>query len=87
MGYKLSLIDLWVIEALTQLVRNGSFFIPLGIGALEGGFLLIFTAMGMPGTLGITVAFVRRIKELLWVGIGLGIGWGLSFHPTQSQTK
>ena len=60
LGYKLSLVDLWVIEALTQLVRNGSFFIPLSIGALEGGFLLIFTAMGMPSTLGITVSFVYQ---------------------------
>ena len=87
LGYKLSLIDLWVIEALAQLVRAGSFFIPLSIGAQEGGLLLIFTALGMPGNLGITVSFVRRIKELFWVGIGLGIGWSLSFHPTQSQGK
>ena len=80
LGYKPSLIDLWVIEALTQLVRNGSFFIPLSIGAMEGGFLLIFTAMGMPSDLGLTVAFIRRMKELVWVGAGLAMGWGLAFH-------
>ena len=51
-GYKPTLIDLWVIEALAQLVRAGSFIIPLGIGAQEGGLLLIFTALGMPGNLG-----------------------------------
>ena len=86
-GYKPTLIDLWVIEALAQLVRAGSFIIPLGIGAQEVGLLLIFTALGMPGNLGITVSFVRRIKELIWVGIGLAIGWSLSFHPAQPQTK
>ena len=87
LGYNPSLIDLWVMEALTQLVRHGSFFIPLSIGALEGGVLLIFTAMGMPGDLGLTVAFIRRIKELLWVGIGLVMGWGLAFHPAQIHTE
>ena len=87
LGYNPSLIDLWVMEALTQLVRHGSFFIPLSIGALEGGFLLIFTAMGMPGDLGLTVAFIRRIKELVWVGAGLAMGWGLAFHSVQSQTE
>ena len=86
-GYKPNLIDLWVIEALAQLVRVGSFFIPLGIGTQEGGLLLIFTALGMPGDIGITVSFVRRIKELLWVGIGLTIGWSLSCHPAQSRSK
>jgi len=87
LGYKPNLIDLWVIEALTQLVRHGSFFIPLSIGALEGGFLLIFTAMGMPSDLGLTVAFIRRIKELLWVGMGLVIGWGLAFNRIQTKTE
>ena len=70
LGYDLSIIDLWIIEALAQLIRNASFFIPLSIGAQEGGLLLIFTALGMPGTLGITVSFVRRIKELFWVCVG-----------------
>ena len=86
-GYKPTLIDLWIIEALAQLVRAGSFFIPLSLGAQEGGLLIIFTALGMPGNLGITVSFVRRIRELIWVGVGLGLGWRQSFHPVQSQIK
>ena len=85
LGFQPDLIDLWVIEALAQLVRAGSFFIPLSLGAQEGGLILIFTAMGMPADLGLTVSFVRRIKELLWVGLGLGIGSGLAFYPTQVQ--
>jgi|TARA_Y100000310_G_scaffold126953_1_gene125956 uncharacterized protein (TIRG00374 family) len=85
LGFQPDLIDLWVIEALAQLVRAGSFFIPLSLGAQEGGLILIFTAMGMPADLGLTVSFVRRIKELLWVGLGLGIGSRLAFHPTQVQ--
>ena len=85
LGFQPDLIDLWVIEALAQLVRAGSFFIPLSLGAQEGGLILIFTAMGMPANLGLTVSFVRRIKELLWVGLGLGIGSRLAFHPTQVQ--
>ena len=85
LGYNLSLTDLWLIEAAAQLVRSASFFIPLSIGAQEGGLLLIFTALGMPGTLGVTVSFIRRIKEILWVSLGLAIGWGTSFHPEKSK--
>jgi len=85
LGFQPDFIDLWVIEALAQLVRAGSFFIPLSLGAQEGGLILIFTSMGMPANLGLTVSFVRRIKELLWVGLGLGIGSALAFYPTQVQ--
>ena len=85
LGYNLSLTDLWLIEAVAQLVRSASFFIPLSIGAQEGGLLLIFKALGMPGALGVTVSFVRRIKEILWVSLGLALGWGTSFHPEKSK--
>jgi len=87
LGYELNLIDLWVIEALAQLVRAGSFFIPMSIGAQEAGLLLIFTALGMPSNLGLTVSFVRRIKELIWVGLGLTIGWRLTFNPAQIKKE
>ena len=87
LGYEPTLIDLWVIEALAQLVRTGSFFIPLSIGAQEGGLILIFTVMGMPADLGLTVSFIRRIKDLVWVGVGLAISWLLAFRPVQAQTE
>ena len=87
LGYQPNLIDLWIIESLAQLVRASSFFIPLSIGAQEAGLLLIFTALGMPESVGLTVSFARRIKELLWVGIGLIIGWRLAFHPSSQKQE
>ncbi len=87
LGYDPSFADLWMIEALTQLVRVGSFFIPLSIGAQESGFVLIFAGMGMPADLGLTVSFVRRIKELIWVGMGLVMGWALAFKPSKIQPE
>lgn len=85
LGHEVSFTDLWIIEALSQLVRVGSFFIPLSIGAQEGGLILIFVSMGMTGDMGLAVSFVRRIKELVWVGFGLLMGWGMAFKPTEVQ--
>ena len=87
LGYDPSFAELWMIEALSQLVRVGSFFIPLSIGAQEGGLVLIFTGMGLPATLGLTVSFVRRIKELTWVGLGLTMSWVLAFKPGEIQPE
>ena len=75
LGIPVGFKELWIIEALLQLVRAGSFFIPLSLGAQEGGLILIFTSMGMAGPLGLAVSFVRRIRELVWIALGLLLGW------------
>jgi len=86
LGLDPSLTKLWIIEGLAQFIRVGTFFIPLSIGAQEGGLILIFKSMGMTADLGLTVSFVRRIKELVWVVFGLLMGWALAFKPTAIQT-
>lgn len=75
LGIHVGFKELWIIEALLQLIRAGSFFIPLSLGAQEGGLILIFTSMGMAGPLGLAVSFVRRIRELVWIALGLLLGW------------
>ncbi len=85
LGMNPGLTDLWIIEGLAQFIRVGTFFIPLSIGAQEGGLILIFKAMGMTADLGLTVSFVRRIKELAWVALGLLLGWALAFKPAEIQ--
>ena len=87
LGYDPSLQELWIIEALVQLVRVGSFYIPLSLGAQEGGLILIFVALGMSADLGLTVSFVRRIKEMIWVSAGLLLGWSLAFKPAKVQPE
>ena len=39
----------------------------------------------MTGDMGLAVSFVRRIKELVWVGFGLLMGWGMAFKPAKVQ--
>jgi len=83
LGHEVGFFDLWIIEALSQLVRVGSFFIPLSIGAQEGGLILIFSSIGMTADMGLAVSFVRRIKELVWVGMGLLMAWAMAFKPAK----
>lgn len=87
LGYDPSFQELWIIEALIQLVRVGSFYIPMSLGAQEGGLILIFAAMGLTPDLGLAVSFVRRIKEMVWVSAGLLLGWTLAFKPTKIQPE
>lgn len=71
--------DAWMIEALVQMVRSAAFFIPLGIGAQEGVFVLLVGAItGMP-PLGLACAAVKRVREFVWIGLGLGVA---ALYPT-----
>ena len=81
LGVEVSLTDLWIMEAVSQLIRVCSFFIPLSIGAQEGGFILIFSSIGLTADIGLAVSFVRRVKELVWVGMGLALGGRAAMKP------
>lgn len=67
----ISWAEAWMIESLAQMVRSAVFFIPLAVGAQEGVFVLTITAMTGVPTLGLACAVVRRVRELIFVGLGL----------------
>lgn len=71
MGYKISFFEALVIESLVQLLKSCSFFIPGSLGVLEGGGALVFTSLGHSMQMGLTYGIFRRLRELIWAGIGL----------------
>lgn len=79
LGSPITYADAIMIEALTQLVRAGTFFIPMSLGAQEGTLMLVVGALTGAPTLGFAVAIVRRGRELLWILLGLLLFW--SFPP------
>jgi glycosyltransferase 2 family protein len=76
LGRSISLPDAWTIESMTQLVRNGTFFIPSSIGTQEGAFLLVCAAITNSQILGVSLSLIRRLREIIWILLGL-ICWGL----------
>ena len=87
LGFSPSFIDIWIIEAMAQLVRVGSFFIPLSIGAQEGGLVLIFSALGYPGSLGLAASLIGRVKQFTWVALGLTLGWFMAFKTKNIKSE
>lgn len=69
------LADAWCLQAVVELVRAATFFIPASLGAQEG--VLVVLLAGFPGgaALGLAVALIKRFRELLWIGAGLLTGW------------
>jgi uncharacterized membrane protein YbhN (UPF0104 family) len=66
-----SLITALVIEAFGAAVKFASFMIPASLGALEGGYIAVFSALGLGGALGLSYTLIRRLREAVWAALGL----------------
>jgi uncharacterized protein (TIRG00374 family) len=79
LGGPVSLVSAISIGALSVFIKGGTFFIPGSVGAQEGGNLLLLEAFGYSDVTGMTFALLRRLRELVWIGIGIlcltGLGW------------
>ncbi len=71
LGAPVSLASATVIEAFGAAVRFATFVIPASLGALEGGYVVTFAALGLSSTTAVSFSLVRRIREAVWVGLGL----------------
>lgn len=73
LGVPLSFLTALVIEAFSTGIRFATFFVPGSVGVLEGGHVMTFAALGLGGPAGLAFSLVRRVRELVWIGLGLGV--------------
>ncbi len=82
-GHAVNWREAWYVGAMAQLAAVVGLFAPAGIGLYEGGHYLAAAALGLPPALGVSVALIRRVREIFWNCAGLWIFWRLSkFKPT-----
>ena len=77
-GHQVSWREAWFIGAMAQLASVVGLFAPAGIGLYEGGHYLAAAALGLAPALGVTVALIRRVREIFWDFVGLWIFWRMS---------
>ena len=75
LGSPITVAEAYMVETLTQLVRTGAFFVPIGLGVQEGAFVLAFEVLTGQGALGLAVGLVKRGREIVWIVAGLATGW------------
>jgi uncharacterized membrane protein YbhN (UPF0104 family) len=64
------------LETGSVLIDGILFFVPAKVGTQEGGKVVLFAALGLNPARGLTVGVVRRIRELVYAGLGLGaLAW------------
>jgi uncharacterized protein (TIRG00374 family) len=73
LGTDVSIATATVIEAFGTAIKVATFLIPASLGALEGGFVATFVALGLSAPAAISFSLVRRIREVVWIAIGLAV--------------
>jgi putative membrane protein len=71
LGIEASVTIAVVIEAFGTGVRFVTFMIPGSLGVLEGSYVATFVALGLSPAAGVSFGLTRRVRELVWVLVGL----------------
>ena len=77
-GHRIDWRQAWFIGAMAQLASVIGLFAPAGVGLYEGGHYLAATILGISPALGVSVALIRRVREIFWDLVGLLLFWKLS---------
>jgi hypothetical protein len=75
-GLPIGYLEAYLIGGLASLVQNVLFVVPFEIGSKEGTLYLLFQMLGLDPRLGVYTAIVTRLRDLVWIGLGLLLVWG-----------
>lgn len=70
-GLWLTFLHSILILAFTTLFANLIGFLPMQLGVQEGGFVLSIAALGLSAAIGIFVSIICRVREIIWILIGI----------------
>lgn len=71
LGLSTSWVTAFSIESLSLMISAALFFVPWQAGTQETGKVLIFQIVGLGPAAGLALGIIRRVRELVWAGIGL----------------
>ena len=71
-GVELPLVAVFAFEPTVSLLRSVGSFAPAGLGVQDAGYVAALAALGVPGAVDASAAFLllKRAKELAWTAIG-----------------
>lgn len=72
LGHPISIGGAIAIEAMTQAVRHAAFMVPGGLGVQEATVVLLAQMFGVDREAALSLALVKRVRELLFGALALG---------------
>ena len=75
LGVRLGFFQAFAIGGLEALLGNVLFFVPFELGSREGAFYVLCGMFGFDPQLGLYMSIVGRVREFVWIAIGLLVMW------------
>src|SRR5262245_43033399 len=73
LGVSTSLVMATAVDAVGWAVRFATFFVPGSVGVIESANAAAFAALGFSASAGLGFSFVRRARQVVWIGLGIAI--------------
>jgi putative membrane protein len=67
-GRHMSLRTIMGLESLVYVIRTVTFFVPMGFGTIEGGYVLVGHLFGIPAEFALALSLIKRVRD---IAIGL----------------
>src|SRR5215813_8660438 len=84
-----TLLTAFILESVNRVINVVFKFIPLRIGVDEGGTGKVATLLGLTPTTGVTLAIVRKARDICWtaIGVALIVRRGISLRAAAGQSE
>jgi hypothetical protein len=76
-----TLREAFLFEALNRVITVAFKFVPFRVGVDEASSGALAPLLGMDPVVGVSLAVVRKVRNLLWAGIGMAV---IAVHPGQA---
>ncbi|MFD1140088.1 lysylphosphatidylglycerol synthase transmembrane domain-containing protein [Larkinella insperata] len=73
LNLNMSVVESLIVSSGSSLFANLIFFFPMQLGTREGGLALALRWIGFPAASGVFIGVVMRIREFVWILIGLAL--------------
>jgi putative membrane protein len=74
LGLSAPVLHALILHSMALAVRSTAFLVPAGLGAQEGGYVLVGSLLGIPGEAAFALALMARVRELT-LGVPGLIAW------------
>src|SRR5689334_4096044 len=81
-----SLRQAFILESVNRIINVAFKFIPLRAGVDEGGTGQVSKVLGFARGTGVTLAIIRKGRDIFWSGIGILLIWQKGHGLTQTNT-
>lgn len=73
LGLSYDAVTALIVQVWLAMVNRLTAFVPGNLGTQEAGVVMIFSVLGFSSESAVAFALLRRVRQLVWIAVGLGI--------------